>query len=130
MFRRVFPVTGTAFNAGNRWIVNLITPACLLMLPAVAYPEESYLDAISIEAEKLGGAPAGDQVTASQEADSADDERLITFEQDLEARYRGTYLFYKRLPIGSQEEVFVEHQQGASIEDVRTTIMNRYLHSR
>lgn len=130
MFRRVFPVTGTAFNTSSRWFVSLITPACLLMFPAVTYPEESYLDAISIEAEKLGGAPAGDQVTGSQLAVAVEDDRMITFEQDLEARYKGTYLFYKKLPIRSQEEVFFEHRQGASIEDVRKTIMNRYLHSR
>jgi len=59
---------------------------------------------------------------------SSDEER-VKFEDELEASYRGTYLFYKKLPAESQEEVFRERQQGASIEDIRKTIMSRYLHS-
>lgn len=41
-----------------------------------------------------------------------------------------SYLFYTKLPVQSQEEVFLEYRDGAPIEEVRKTIMNRFLHSR
>ena len=130
MFRRVFPVTGRVFSEKDRWCSSLIMLAYLLTFPAAGYPEESYLDAISVESEKLGDAPSVNTEVTGRREPAAADGPVEQFEQELEARYKGTYLFYKQLPVKSQEEVFLEHQKGASVEDVRKTIMNRYLHSR
>ncbi len=52
------------------------------------------------------------------------------FEQELKQLYEGTYLFYEKLPERSREEVFIEYNQGASLEKVRETIIDRFLHSR
>lgn len=97
----------------------------LVCLPPIA-GGDSYLDAIELEA----GARDGDDIAEAGGGDSKSEDPRAAFELDLERRYRGSYLFYKKLPAKSQEEVFREFEGGASIEDVRKTIMNRFLHSR
>ena len=118
----------TAGSAGPshwrfRWVVVVVL---LLSLPLVA-GGETYLDAIQTEAAKLGG---GDTEEPAAPAEPAGDDPQAAFERELEERYRGSYLFYKKLPAKSQEEVFNEYEGGASIEDVRKQIMSRFLHSR
>jgi hypothetical protein len=117
-------------NTTGRQLAGPALLTCLLIFPIAGHPEDTYLDAISVEVEKLdGGTPGGGDSAESRSAANADDP-LAKFEQELETRYRGTYLFYKKLPTKSQEEVFHEYQEGAPIEEARKTIMNRYLHSR
>lgn len=86
---------------------------------------DSYLDAIESEANKVNQ-PVEDEPSSP---DPGSNDRT-QFEQELEKRYRGSYLFYKKLPARSQQEVFSEYARGASIEEVRRTIMSRFLHSR
>jgi len=106
-----------------------VLSAILLALPLDSYPQ-SYLDAIRVEADKLdsGVSPEGGKAVTSEGAD-ADDPRS-KFEKELGDRYSGTYLFYQKLPKKSQEEVYLEYEGGASIDEVRKTIMNRFLHNR
>jgi hypothetical protein len=100
-----------------------LAPLVLILLSPLLRADDAYLDAIRTEADKLDAASVVAPARAAAEPAAG-------FEQELQARYRGTYLFYKKLPPKSQEEVLLEYQQGASIEDVRKTIMNRFLHSR
>lgn len=95
-----------------------------LAVSAAAADDDAYLRMIQSEASKVQ--TPGDQVpdstvTAGTEVD------LELFEQELERNYRGSYLFYKKLPERSRVEIFMEYRQGASIEDIRGKIMNRYL---
>jgi hypothetical protein len=100
-----------------------VIPFALLFLP-LSLRGADYLDSIQVEAQKLDG-EAGVEAPAA-----VSDGPRVDFEHQLEQRYGGTYLFYKKLPEKSQEEVFLEYRAGASIEGVRKTIMNRFLHNR
>ncbi|MEW8395104.1 MAG: hypothetical protein AB2707_02980 [Candidatus Thiodiazotropha sp.] len=69
---------------------------------------------------------------ASTLAETAGDEEtdgpsLQAFEEDLKARYMGSFTFYKKLPRRSREEVFEEYKGGASIDEIRKKIMDRFL---
>ncbi len=91
--------------------------------------EDPYLSAISQEAKKV---EAETQPTlAEPSADSGQTEdglNMQAFEEDLKTRHKGSYTFYKKLPRRSQEEVFQEYHDGASIDEIRQTIMERFLH--
>ena len=123
--RSLFTTAGTTgpSNRRFRWVAGVVV---FLSLPLVA-SGETYLDAIQTEAAKLDG---GDTEEPASPAESPSDDPQAAFERELEERYRGSYLFYKKLPAKSQEEVFNEYEGGASIEDVRKKIMSRFLHSR
>jgi hypothetical protein len=90
---------------------------------------DDYLDAISVEADKVGAEPSKAADPATDSADESSNP-MQAFEKQLEDRFAGTYLFYKRLPPESREEIFRQFKGGAPIEDVRRTIMSRFLHTR
>lgn len=50
-----------------------------------------------------------------------------SFELLLRKRYLGTYGFYKKLPERSRQEIYIEYQQGASMDEVRKKIVDRLL---
>ncbi len=99
----------------------------LLVLTQISVAEEDpYLSAISIEAEKVESA----EITTSDEAgkiETGDGPSLQAFEDDLKTRYMGSFTFYKKLPRRSREEVFEEYKAGASIDEIREKIMDRFL---
>ena len=126
MSDRASPPTATSAR------LSVARPAAVLVAAAFCFPggalgDDSYLDAIQVEAQKLDESAAQ---PSQPDAGDADASPQGAFEQELETRYRGSYLFYKKLPAKSQEEVFLEYSGGASIDEVRKTIMNRFLHSR
>lgn len=130
MSGRVFFMTGFFGIARVALAGCKILPVLMLASPIAGY-SQSYLDAIQVEAEKLddGTATNSDEVVSPSPAPDADGS-LARFEKELEDSYRGSYLFYKKLPKKSQEEVYLEYQGGDSIEEVRNTIMDRFIHSR
>ena len=50
------------------------------------------------------------------------------FEALLRERHVGTYSFYRRLPERSREEIFLDYSAGASLEALRSKVIDRYLH--
>lgn len=50
------------------------------------------------------------------------------FEAVLREQHVGTYSFYRRLPERSREEVFTDFRHGASVEDLRQKVIDRFLH--
>ena len=104
------------------------------MLLSLAIPfstiaaEDPYLSAISVEAEKVDAAaqPTLDSPAPQPANDGGVD--LRAFEEDLKARYKGSYTFYVKLPQRSREEIFQEYRDGASIETLRKKIMDRFMH--
>jgi hypothetical protein len=128
MLRRIFPKKARSRTVGLSF-VSLLVPACLLLVSPILHSEDAYLDALRLEEERLNDKESADRDEVKSESVASSDDQRAKFENELEASYRGTFLFYKKLPAKSQEEVFRERQQGASIDEVRKTIMNRYLHS-
>ncbi|MES9990580.1 MAG: hypothetical protein ABW098_01400 [Candidatus Thiodiazotropha sp.] len=88
--------------------------------------EDPYLSAISSEAEKVESA-ATPPSSETVEAGEMDGPSLQAFEEDLKTRYMGSFTFYKKLPRRSREEVFEEYRGGASIDEIRKKIMDRFL---
>ncbi|MEJ2395432.1 MAG: hypothetical protein P8045_02660 [Candidatus Thiodiazotropha sp.] len=105
----------------------------LLLMVAVSFfataEEDPYLSALSKEAQKV---EVEGQTTQSESDEAAVSEDgnldLQMFEEDLKARYKGSYTFYQKLPRRTREEVFVEYRDGASIDEIRKKIMDRFLH--
>lgn len=93
---------------------------------------DDYLDAIQGEATKLSEEPSSAEAETAETAETASvpDDPQAAFEQELKGRYRGSYLFYRKLPVKSQQEVFDAYEQGASIKEVRRIILDRFAHSR
>ncbi len=112
------------FGSGM-WILFLLAASTL----HVFAEEDPYLSAISQEAKKVE-APSQPDSTATDDpvTQSEGELNLQAFEEDLKARYKGSYTFYKKLPRRTQEEVFLEYRDGASIDEIRKKIMDRFLH--
>ncbi|WP_316367963.1 hypothetical protein [Candidatus Thiodiazotropha sp. CDECU1] len=107
---------------------NKIFALCtmLLFMQFSIAEEDPYLSAISIEAEKVEST----ETTLKSEADDpggVEGPSLQAFEDDLRASYMGSFTFYKKLPRRSREEVFEEYKGGASIDEIRKKIMDRFL---
>ena len=111
---------------GNGWGRLGLLGCLLIPLVLSAADDDDYLKQIQSEAFKVEE-DAGEAAASTDDAASAAD--IETFEQELEGQYRGSYLFYKKLPRRGQEEIFLEYQKGASIGEIRKKIMNRFLHS-
>jgi hypothetical protein len=103
-----------------------------------AAEEDDYLKAIEVETEKIGkSAP----ISTKEDGVAADTDSVVAvtgagfsagmsheqLEGELKEKYAGTHLFYNKLPRSFQEEIYQDYLQGASIEEVRDKIMNRFL---
>ena len=86
---------------------------------AAATEEDDYLSAISDEAEKVEQNISVDTNGTGQ--------TLREFDAELKSRYRGTYTFYRKLPRRSREEIYQDYRDGASIDEIRKKIMDRFL---
>ena len=106
----------------------------LLGLSLVSLPVcsigDTYLEMIEKEAQTLEMDPVLVDSPEQVRADPVILSKRRVFEQELKRLYEGSYLFYTKLPERSREEVFIEYNQGASLEQVRKTIIDRFLHSR
>ncbi len=111
--------------AGIGWAGVCVFTGCMLCsLSAIAVGEDEYLNQIQDEAYKVEANSADN--TAADEAKVDKD----TFDKELQASYRGSYLFYQKLPQRSQEEIFADYAKGASIADIRKKILDRFLHGK
>lgn len=86
---------------------------------------QDYLDQIEMEAGKVEQhTPAADGGGGSGGASSKD---RLTFEAILQDEYAGSYTFYEKLPERSRQEIVDDYVNGASIDEIREKIVNRYL---
>ena len=104
----------------------------LAVLPVHA--QDDYLKQLEAEAEKVdptggdaggGTASSTDSPATAQSGAGAGSESA--FESLLETQYRGTYAFYKQLPISTREEIYNRFVKGADMATVRELIVERYL---
>jgi hypothetical protein len=89
--------------------------------------DEAYLDAVAAEATKVEAGPA---TAGTGAAPAAASDAQGAFEQELDQRFHGTYLFYKRLPPQSREELAKQYEGGSSMEEIRQAVMSRFLNKR
>jgi hypothetical protein len=128
---------------------STVSRLCLFLLIAVfvtpfsvyAAGDDDYLEAIEMETEKVerkvvDGEGDGSRFNGSR--DSVDPRigggkgfssglSIEEFEAELSEKYTGGAVFYKKLPRRNQEEVYQEYAEGASYDQVRKKIMDRYL---
>ncbi|MCU7959415.1 MAG: hypothetical protein KZQ58_05330 [gamma proteobacterium symbiont of Bathyaustriella thionipta] len=102
-----------------------------VVLPVFA--ADDYLDALEAEAAKVNDADD----TKTDEGRPYHDEDgflrnlpLQAFEEEMEDTFAGTYSFYRKLQKSSQGEVFDAYKKGATVEQLRRMIMNRFSHDR
>jgi len=124
----------TRIDRLNLLVLKVFWRACLVVALSVTASawvmaeEDPYLSAITKEASKVDGATQTTLENVDSPPISADGGPSIgAFEEDLKARYKGSYTFYRKLPRRTQEEVFEEYRQGASIGEIRQKIMDRFL---
>lgn len=115
-------------KAIGRFVEGLVLT--LAMSGGLLAEEDPYLSAISKEADKVEAEtqPTLNVPTESSGQTDEDGLSLQAFEEDLKTRHKGSYTFYQKLPRRSREEVFQEYRNGASIDELRKTIMERFLH--
>ncbi|MEW8026988.1 MAG: hypothetical protein AB2792_04595 [Candidatus Thiodiazotropha sp.] len=101
--------------------------AMLLFAQLTVAEEDPYLSAISSEAEKVESTETTTGSEADEMGGAVDGPSLKAFEDDLKASYMGSFTFYKKLSRRSREEVFEEYKGGASIDEIRKKIMDRFL---
>ncbi|MCG6966314.1 MAG: hypothetical protein LJE59_07380 [Chromatiaceae bacterium] len=119
-----------------RFLRHLCGAALLCLLsPWVQAAEDAYLQQLNREVTKVEAAPTDTQgdggALATQKEGPRAGQALASradFEASLKDQHVGTYSFYRRLPERSREEIFLDYSAGASMEDLRGKIIDRYLH--
>ena len=133
--RRIFSSTG------SRFYLFLLIAVFVTPFSVYAAGDDDYLKAIEMETEKVERKAEDDDGNGSQPSgmrDSVDPRigggdgfssglSLEEFEAELSEKYTGGAVFYKKLPRRNQEEVYQEYANGASYDQVRKKIMDRYL---
>jgi hypothetical protein len=114
----------------NRWFLTfaaIVISFFVTPFSVMAAGDDDYLSALKQEASKVGkkGGDTEASGTARAEDKSASRE---AFEAELKEKYVGSAVFYSKLPASSQEEIFLEYQDGATIAELRKKIMDRFLH--
>lgn len=107
-------------------------PLLLTGLPVFA--QDDYLLQLEAEVQKVDptGGVSGSEAAASAEGPAAEksgagENSEAAFESLLETQYRGTYAFYKQLPISTRDEIYNRYVKGADMATVRELIVERYL---
>ncbi|RMG59889.1 MAG: hypothetical protein D6717_00885 [Gammaproteobacteria bacterium] len=114
--------------------------AFLISLPCVACAEEAdYLRTLQSEAQEVEVDPntelseqpvAPQSFTGSWGSDTQSLEQNLPagldqegFEQQLQSRFYGSYIFYKNLPDRARVEVYNNYRAGATIDELRKLII-------
>ncbi len=93
---------------------------------APAAVADAYLDMIEAETEKIAG-PLPTVVDGEAGAESEEDAGFQEFLAYLKEESLGSYTFFEKLTPAQRSEVFERHKQGASLEQIREIIMERFL---
>jgi len=138
-------MTGRVTGCRRFWS-GLLIAALLLVLSAQvnAVEDDDFLRAIEMEAEKVGQArqpvphpqqdnvlPASPVAALAEKATSgtglAPGLSMDAFEQLLADKYAGSSVFYRKLSLRQQEEIYDAYLSGMSIKEIRKKIVQRYL---
>ena len=117
MVKKIYAVPAPTANAKAILIV-----AMLFTIPGWA-SADALLDALEAEAEKVeptGGTGEGGILDSDEVARES-------FEEMLDTRYHGSYIFYEKLPDRMQIEIYQDYVSGVGINELRSKIINRYL---
>jgi hypothetical protein len=124
---------GRGISMKPRLLFSLIL-CFVIPFTALASEEDDYLKAIEQETNKLG-ARAGADSNGGREATSAHRAgegfssglSVEGFSDELQEKYTGSAVFYRKLDPRGQEEIYQEYLDGASIAEIRKKIMDRFL---
>lgn len=104
------------------WMFTLVSPVFA----------DAYLDALEAEANKAEGAVIEEQAATAGPATASSAPSEVdqaAFENELKTHYLGTFNMYKSLPERSRQEVIIDYQRGASMDEVRNKIVARLLNN-
>ena len=108
--------------------------AGLLVAPVAHAADDAYLRLLDEEVTKVNRSPtdtgdddAGTSADPIPERARQPGPSRENFESLLRRQHVGTYSFYRRLPERTREEIHVDFANGASLEDLREKIVDRYL---
>lgn len=108
----------------------MVCGLALFAVDASAAGDDAYLEMIEAETEKIGE-PLPTAVDPESEAvvapETEEDEAFRRFREFLKEKSLGSYTFFEKLTPAQRREIFERHKQGASLEEVRETIMQRFL---
>jgi len=118
----------TTRAACSRFLAVLV----VLLFSIPVFSADDYLSEIEAETVKLdpglGFEEQPDETGTENNTGTAEINRSREeFEAWLEEKYRGSFVFYSKLPQRSREEVFQQYLQGADLKVIRKTIVDRYL---
>lgn len=111
-----------------RGFLVLFIPVFVTSFSLVAAEDDDYLSALNQEAQKVDAKEAAVSTSASSANAEQKAVSRVAFEAELKEKYAGSAVFYSKLSPGSQEEIFLEYQDGATIAELRKKIMDRFLH--
>ena len=102
----------------------------LVSMPVIS--ADDYLTEIEAETVKLDPGLSYEKQPVDAISDNtagpvSESESREKFEKWLQEKYRGSFVFYSKLPQRSREEVFQQYTQGADLKVLRKTIVDRYL---
>jgi len=102
----------------------------LVSMPVIS--ADDYLTEIEAETVKLDPGLSYEKQPVGASSDNtagqvSETESREKFEKWLQEKYRGSFVFYSKLPQRSREEVFQQYTQGADLKVLRKTIVDRYL---
>ncbi|MEJ2618718.1 MAG: hypothetical protein P8163_00370 [Candidatus Thiodiazotropha sp.] len=125
-------MTALTTGFGKMTCVSLRYPTLVLYMiglltQSAAAEEDDYISQISAEAKKIDAGLSTPGQQQNQDGSTDKSAAQMAFEEDLKSRYMGSYTFYRKLPQRAREEVYEEYQGGASIDEIRQKIMNRFL---
>ena len=113
---------------------TLVVGLIVAVLPSAPAADDAYLRLLDEEVTKVNRSPTDTGVDDIGSSADPVPERTAQpgpsrekFESLLKRKHVGTYSFYRRLPERTREEIFVDFTNGASLEDLREKIVDRYL---
>ena len=97
--------------------------AALLFCMTSMVHADALLDALEAEALKVEPEPGA----LSGGILDSDEVARESFEEMLDSRYHGSFIFYEKLPERMQIEIYQDYVSGVGISELRSKIINRYM---
>ena len=105
-------------------LLRYLLIATVLSVGVGSLGADELLDTLEAEADKVEPGAVGATVEGILDSDEVARE---SFEEMLDSRYHGSFIFYQKLPDRMQLEIYQDYVSGVGINELRSKIINRYL---